>query len=66
MAFGVYEVVCVTCLSRSWFVYTTSHANDFVNAKCHEREKPLFAGYSSFFPHFGVWFQAINVLPSIL
>ena len=26
----------------------TSHANDFVNAKCHARDKPLLAGYLTF------------------
>ena len=52
MAFSVYEVVGVACQSRSWFVlYTpkpttrlTTDANDFVNAKSHEREKPLLTG----------------------
>ena len=47
MAFSVYEVIRVSCLSRSWFVYVTRqtrNANDFVNAKTHAREKPLLAG----------------------
>ena len=35
MAFSVYEVIRVACLSRT---------NDFVNAKSHAREKPLLAG----------------------
>ena len=57
MAFSVYKVACVACQSRSCFVCTElgrinkattrliSHANDFVNAKSHAREKPLLAGY---------------------
>ena len=47
MAFSVYEVVHVACLSRGWFATSpkTSHANDFVNAKSHGREKHLIAGY---------------------
>ena len=60
MAFTVYGVVPVACLSRMWlgFLETTSgllqrnastrqksHLNDFVNAKSHAREKPLLAGW---------------------
>ena len=60
MAFSVYEVIRVACLSRGWFVYNpclfltasnqtnyaqASHANDFVNAKSHARKKPLLVGY---------------------
>ena len=53
---SVNQVVRVSCLSRSWFVLygvnkptarQTSHANDFVNAKSHVREKPLRAGHFS-------------------
>ena len=66
MAFSVNEVACVACQSRSWFVLfaqekrggnktttrQTSHANDFVNAKGHAREKPLLAGHPGVDPGF--------------
>ena len=54
MVFSVYEVVRVACLSRRLFFITgrkqtsyatDEHANDFLNAKSHAREKPLLAGY---------------------
>ena len=53
-SFGVYEVVRVACLSRSWFfipinkptMRQASHVNDFVNAKSHAKEKTLLAGYN--------------------
>ena len=59
MAFSVYEVIRLACLcvvglsevcprSRGVNKPTmrqASHANDFVNAKSHAREKPLLAGY---------------------
>ena len=54
IAFSDYVVVRVACLLRSWFVYIknkpttcmrlTSHANEFINAKSHTREKPLPVG----------------------
>ena len=48
MGFSVHEVIRVSCLSRDVNKPTTRqtrHANDFVNAKSHAREKPLLAGY---------------------
>ena len=42
MAFSVYEVIRVACVSCTGFDSTTlqtSHNNDFVNAKSHAREK---------------------------
>ena len=44
MAFSVYEVVYVACLSRGWFVYVTGRS--------HARERPLDAGQSD-----RIWFQ---------
>ena len=62
MALSVNKVIRVACQSHSWFVLCTlggvnklttrqtSHANDFVNAKSHAREKPLLAGYEKWKP----------------
>ena len=59
MAFSVYDLVRVTCQSRSqFFIYAISlgvqnkattrqdisHANEIINANSHAREKPLLAG----------------------
>ena len=49
MAFSVYEVVRVACLSRSWLVsypqIKTDNATDKLRIlKTHERENPLPAG----------------------
>ena len=53
MAFSVYEVVRVACLSGSWFVlYGVQNkptmqqtSNNFTNARRHAIEKPLLARY---------------------
>ena len=75
MAFSVYGVVHVACLSHMWlgFSETTSgvlqryastrqksYSNDFVNAKSHAREKPLLAGHGNYF-----YKQVISLLSSI-
>ena len=56
MAFNIYKVVRVACLSRSQFVYVSrggkkphvrqaTRTGDSGNAKSYSRQKPLFAGY---------------------